>query len=555
MKRLIDPLIALALAAGYVALLLATVAHLGYARDEGFYFQAARSYGAWFDLLRHAPDQAMLPANVDRYWSNNSEHPAFVKSLFALSDQLFYQKLHWFSREGTAFRFPGMVLSGLAVGVTYLWGKRSVGRLAGFVAALSFAMMPRVFYHAHLDCFDMPVTAMWLFTVYAYFRSCEEGGGIGWALATGVLYGLLLDTKHNSWLLPPALIAHFVIVRGPRFWRELRVGRISAPLALVAMALIGPVVFYALWPWIWHDTGARLAAYVAFHTGHEYYNMEFLGRTYWKPPMPLGYAWVMTAATVPAVTLILAGIGLFWAGLRAVRVRGVRLAKKLRLADVTSEDRRAFSAELLWILCILVSYGPWLSEHTPIFGGTKHWLTAYPFLCLFAARGFELGRGRLRDIVKLPRVALDALFTVCVVAAPIAITLHSQPWGLSSYTPLVGGAPGGATLGLNRTFWGYTTGSVADWLNAHVPANGSVYIHDTAGQSWDQMVRDGMIRRDIRSAWLPSGASFAIYHHEPHMGRVEYQEWVALGTTSPAFIGVFDGVPVVWVYAKPGAAR
>ena len=39
--------------------------------------------------------------------------------------------------------------------------------------------------------------------------------------------------------------------------------------------------------------------------------MEFLGETYWKPPMPRLYAWVMTVATVPAITLVLFGIGCF----------------------------------------------------------------------------------------------------------------------------------------------------------------------------------------------------------------------------------------------------
>ena len=300
----VDPLIGLGLAVGYVWLLLRTSHDLGYARDEGFYFQAARSYQGWFQILFDSPKAAFERATIDRYWVANNEHPALVKSLFALSHHFLHTKWKLIAEEGTSFRFPGMVLSGVTVAVTYLWGRRVSGRLAGLVAALSLAMMPRVFYHSHLDCFDMPVAAMWLLTTYAYWRSISGGGWL-WAIATGVLYGLLLDTKHNSWLLPPALIVHFVLARGGGFWRELRTGRVRAPLALIAMAVIGPAVFYALWPWIWHDTGKRLAAYVAFHTGHEYYNMEFLGRTYWKPPMPLGYAWVMTVATVPAITLLL----------------------------------------------------------------------------------------------------------------------------------------------------------------------------------------------------------------------------------------------------------
>jgi hypothetical protein len=128
-----------------------------FARDEGFYFRAANQYRAWFERLFSDPDAAMRADVIDRYWKTNREHPAFVKSLFALSDQLLYRKRHLFAEEGTAYRFPGMVLSAMAVGTTYLWGRHAFSRLCGLVAAVLLAMMPRVFYHSHLDCFDMPV--------------------------------------------------------------------------------------------------------------------------------------------------------------------------------------------------------------------------------------------------------------------------------------------------------------------------------------------------------------------------------------------------------------
>lgn len=559
--RLVDPLLALVLGGGYVALLLATAQTLGYARDEGFYFQAAQSYEAWFEQLLRSPDVALQRGAVDRHWQANSEHPAFMKSLFALSHHYLYEQWHWFREAGTAYRFPGMLMGGLAVGVTYLWGRRALDRLAGVIAAVLLAMMPRVFYHAHLDCFDVPVAAMWLVTTWAYWRSLGPGG-LKWALLTGVLYGLLLNTKHNSWLLPPALIAHFVLTRGRDLWRELRTGRLAIPAALYAMALIGPVLFYALWPWIWHDTGKRLAAYAAFHLGHEYYNMEFLGRTYWKPPMPLGYAWLMTAATVPLVTLVLFAVGLVSGVENALGPRLARLWQRLgKPRDPVPVDRARFSTEVLWLLCLLASYAPWLSAKTPIFGATKHWLTAYPFLCLFAASGFTLVRRRIRELSPrqstLVRRGADAALSLAVVAAPVAITLSSHPWGLSAYTPLVGGAPGGASLGLNRTFWGYTTGSVQDFLNQHAPEGAAVFVHDTALASWDMMVKDGRLRKDLRATLSIEGSSLAVYHHEAHMSRVEYQIWQAYGTLQPVFVGAHDGVPVVWVYARPGlvAAR
>ncbi len=103
-----------------------------------------------------------------------------------------------------------------------------------------------------------------------------------------MLYGLLLDTKHNSWLLPGALVVHLFLWRGRALFGELRSGRFGLPLSLVSMGVIGPLVFYALWPWLWFDTGARLVAYARFHLHHDYYNMELLGQPSWQPPMPRG---------------------------------------------------------------------------------------------------------------------------------------------------------------------------------------------------------------------------------------------------------------------------
>src|SRR5690606_8704727 len=192
-----------------------------------------------------------------------------------------------------------------------------------------------------------------------------------------------------------------------------------------------------------------------------------------------------------------------------------------------------YSTEVLWVLCILASYSPWLSTSTPIFGGTKHWITAYPFLCLFGARGFVMVADALRSLVPETRARLaklvPAALAACVLAGPTAITLASHPWGLSAYTPLVGGAQGAASLGLNRTFWGYTTGSVQDFLNQHAPPNATVYVHDTLFQSWDMFQRDGRLRRDLRATLSIESSSFAIYPHEPHMERVEYQIWHAYG--------------------------
>lgn len=546
-----DDFIAASLALVVMVLLLTTVGNLGYARDEGFYLAAADTYARWFDLLLTNPKQAFDPKTIDSFWRTNSEHPGLVKSLFALSNLILQKKLHLFGMEGTSYRFPAIALSGAAVALVYRFAAEVRGRLAGIVAAFALLFMPRFFYHAHLACFDVPVVTMFLLTVYAYWKSMDHGGKV-WPVITGLSFGLALDTKHNAWFLPILFLAHSAIV----VLRAKRTGRDAKPLVekslttFACMAFFGPLVMYALWPWIWHDTLPRLRAYANFHLHHEYYNMEFFGQNYWKAPMPRLYAPVMTLATVPLVTIVLAFVG-FGERVR-VEVRGLRNQSTPR-----GDDAAVF---WLWLFAFGISYGAWVFPTTPIFGGTKHWMTAYPFFALFAGIGFSYiltqlrleartwSQTSLRTWSRSPLAA--AVLAVIALAAPIAETWHAHPWGLSSYTPLVGGAKGAATLGLNRTFWGYTTGSVVEYLNREVPRNGAVYIHDTAWQAWDMLIKDGRLRKDIRAAGALHEAQLALYHHEQHMLGQEYQAWVAYGTIAPDHVTGLDGVPVIWVYRK-----
>lgn len=560
--RAVDVALALALAGGYLAWLLSTVSDLGYARDEGFYYQAARAYQAWFDLLLQDPAQALSPAVVDQYWQVNHEHPALMKTLFALSRRLLFERWGWFAEPGTAHRFPGMVMGSLAVALVFVWGRLAVSRRAGIVAALLFALLPRVFCHAHLACFDVAAAAMWTATALSLWLAVERRS-LPWALGTGVAYGLFLDTKHNAWLFPAVVVA--VTALDLFDWRRaaLRSRRPPAPWALLSVLALGPLVLYAAWPWLWHDPLARVAEWVRFHTRHDYYNMEFLGVTHHRPPMPRLYAWVMTAATVPGITLLLCLLGLGAGIVQDLGARWPRLAARLTGvgsgADLgpAAGPVRGRTTVALWLLSVAAAYAPWWSTSTPIFGGTKHWLTAYPFLCLFAGLGFEVVVSRLERVLAATGAraalapALPAAVGLAVVAGPLAMTAGSHPWGLTAYTPLVGGAPGAASLGLNRTFWGTATGAVQGSVNALTPPEGRVYVHDTALQSFALLREDGRLRADLRGTLDIAGSELQLFHHEPHMSRVEHQIWVTHGTVAPAVVGAYQGVPVVWLYTRP----
>lgn len=557
----------------------------GVVRDEATYFQAAESYWAWIEDVAHAylSQEAGHPItthNIRRYWSINNEHPVLAKVLFGLSWRIFHgyngqrgagfhpvsfprphKTLNLLS-EISAFRLPAWVFTGLAVVLIYLFGVRIESRKAGLVAALLFITLPRLFFHGQLACFDSPMVTMWLAVVYAYYRSLESAK---WGIYAGIIFGLALATKHNAWFIPALLLIHYLIVIGPDLsLRPLQLPRI--PLVFLAMAILGPLVFLAHWPWLWFDTIPHLKDYLNFHLHHSYYNIEYLGKNLGLPPLPISYPFVMTLFTVPTVTLILALTGLWvyartpliallgWFGILKPPSYDSRFrypAKRSWLRPAQGLEPRIGTLLFINALFPLVLIA---LPNTPHFGGTKHWLPAYPFVALLAGVAFSRLFALLKEKIWIRRLLQPVL--VVAVALPGALSIYfTHPFGLTQYNALAGGPAGGADLGLNRQFWGYASRQLLPWMNKTLPDNSRVYFHDTNYDSYGAYIRDGLLRSDIMYSGMEKPAiensNYAMVIHELHFNKYDYWIWDAYGTGSPVKVLHLDGVPVVSMYQRP----
>jgi hypothetical protein len=223
---------------------------------------------------------------------------------------------------------------------------------------------------------------------------------------------------------------------------------------------------------------------------------------------------------------------------------------------VRAPPRDPRETDLLLALSLLAAVFLFFRSATPIFGGTKHWMPAYPVLALFAGRGLDLVADAMRRALQPPTARAwlfaQAWLVAAVTVAPLAETAHAHSFGLSAYVPLVGGTAGGADLGLNRSFWGYMTqNAAAEYLNENAPRGATVFIHDTTWDAWGRMQEDGRIRRDLRAVGTPGEAQYALVQHELHMNEVDDSIWIAYGTDAPAYVVEHDGVPFVSVYKKP----
>jgi hypothetical protein len=144
-----------------------------------------------------------------------------------------------------------------------------------------------------------------------------------------------------------------------------------------------------------------------------------------------------------------------------------------------------------------------------------------------------------------------------VLAAAVE-TAAAQPYALTWYNALAGGAPGGADHGMNRQFWGVAARGVLPFLATQAPPAGQparpVYSHDAA-PAWGAYVRDGLLPASLPDAGGEqvgvARSDLAIVVHERHFNRHDYLIWSSYGTVQPVFVLRSDGVPIVSVYRRP----
>ncbi len=548
----LDHAIGLLLAASYFALLLGNSLDVGVPRDESFYFHAADRAGDWWLGLLDSEVASFSPEEIKKGFAYNHEHPVLMKSLFGLSHHILHDELGWVQHHITAYRIPTMLMAALALWLAHLLGVMIRGRAVGICAALCLAFMPRVFFHGHLACFDAPVTFMTLLIAWCYLKAARSRR---WAIAAGLALGLGLATKLNTFFVPFTLL--MVAIVDGWTWKR-RHGALRAPegqrgpltyygCIAVSMIVLGPLVFFAHWPWLWYETVDRLQFYVSFHARHVHYPVDYLGHLYFRPPFPVHFPFVFSALTIPVGILIAGCVGL------AVTARSAwRQFKAAPEVGAAQVDRR--SAEVFLLLCLAVPALVIALPYTPIFGGTKHWMPGMPFFAVLAGVGIErIVRGIWPAAEGRGLTLRIAALTGLVIAPAAWATLAYGDHGPAYYNALAGGPSGAAELGMPRNFWGFSSVEVLDELNEQAEEGALVWWHNATRGATDAYQRDGLLRKDIRYTgdWTAPYSNWGVYHDHREKLPEELDVWRAYGTDWPVIGFFLDGVQIIGVYRRP----
>ena len=305
---------------------------------------------------------------------------------------------------------------------------------------------------------------------------------------------------------------------------------------LVAMATIAPAIFYLHWPYLWHHPVDRTAWYLRFHATHNHYAWFYLGQLLRAPPFPLDYVLIKTALTVPTALFVPMVLGFIAATWRMLK-------------------RRSMLLESLIVANAIVSIAIISHPQVPHFGGVKHWFPSMPFLAILAASSidrcahvlsaFVKGRfGDARAILVQPALALLTLSSGAIATA------RGYEFGTSAYSELAGGAPGAASLGMQRQYWANNLTGVLPWLNANVRANDRIFLHENHGGQISDYQRNGMLRSDLRFVGSAFEADWVVYQYHQEFREHEFNAWQAFGTQKPVYGLYVDETPQIVVYKR-----
>jgi hypothetical protein len=546
-------LIGLGLALATMVAVLVSEQDVGIARDEVTYMHAGARYADWW--LHGGKGGIGATFGGSFGGDGNPEHPPLIKTLGGLSHHFLHDDLGL--DELTSFRLPSAVLHGVCVWLVFAMTVELWGLAEAVLAALALALLPRALFHAGLLCFDAPIMTLWFATIYAYWRCLD---GRRWPWQVGVAFGLALATKENAAFLPLALAVHYALV-----WYRTR--RYHPRIAL-SLVVLGPLILFALWPWLWLDPIGHVHQWLAFHVNHVHYNYEYLGTNWNAPRFPWHVALVTTLLTVPTATLVAAACG---AGVWLVRWRrGASIDRTsappfggaARSGEAGPFDRDRAPVVLL-ALSAATSIGPFFLGTTPIFGAEKHWMPALPTICIAAGVGAVWAARTacaalcelVPALVARERMASRIVVVVvggALVAASATEVVVAHPYALTWYSALAGGDPGGADLGMNRQFWGVAARGVLPTIASLPP--GPVYTHD-ASPAWGWYEKLGLLPRGYPDAGHEdagvAASRLAIVIHEKHFNRHDYMIWNSYGTVRPVFVLTAHGVPIVSLYQRP----
>ncbi len=441
-------------------------------------------------------------------------HPPFYALLGLVGDVL---TPSW--RDLPRARLGPILLFSLTAGAIVAFGAARWGGGAAALAAGSWVLQPNLFGHGHYAAYDAVLASLWVLAIIAFAnaviprtadsRPIERVGRWAWTVLFGLILGCSAATKLTGWFLPLPFLA----------WAAWSRDREALAVVLVGL-LIAAVVLFALMPPWWSDPIGGVMRFLRSNLSRGRtipIPVRFFGTDYETPNESL--PWYNTIAW----TMLVTPVGFLILGL-------------LGLASAVSRRRSEPIGLLIaghWVFLMVLRAMP----HTPGHDGVRLFLPAFGVLALLDGLGARalLDRSARRGTAAIVAALAEGLISVAVM----------MPVPLSYFSPIVGGLPGAAALGMEPTYyWDALTPDARRWLTEHTP-EGKTIAFATGPTSWLYLRRTGDLPPRLAPI-DPGERRWYVLQNRP--GAFEDWDRKLAAQGRAEYVVTKLGVPLVWIF-------
>lgn len=511
---------------GCLLLLWNTRHEIGLTWDEPAYMRAASEYTEWQSRFIGEGGLLLEPAIMRAYWEYNHEHPPMVKVWLGWVEAALPESINDIDR----FRFGAMLLAAALVSLVSVVVAQHTAPWVAPITAFVLLAMPRFFFHAHLAALDVPGALAYTIVLLGFWALRNSPRWWASTLLLGVVFGLALATKINAAFVLPVLFAWWVMQS--REWHLLA--------RIIIMALLGSLIFVAVWPWLWVNPVEHLVGYLLWVTvSHWQIPQWWLGQSLLPPPW---YFAPLMAVMVTPVAMLIGAIAGAVAGLRA-------------------PTQRSFT--VLLIVATLMPLMALMASST-VYDNDRLFMPFFPFIAMLVGMAIWHWYTWLGSHKVTGQRWLTVLAVLAILASPVSTSLRLWPHLLSYYSESVGGLPGAQRLRMDHTYWNETYRAGMRFIDDQAEPGATVWI-----ESWSQDVphtyqRAGMARTDITyvsgdgsSIWGTPLPRIPLVDADYVMITFRFAGWtppvwaLMSGNNQPIYTVERDGVTLLAIYRMP----
>jgi hypothetical protein len=371
---------------------------------------------------------------------------------------------------------------------------RWFGGWSGGLASLGVVLMPRTFGHAHIASLESGINLAYVAVVL--YLADRWGSPAAkailpapnasdsrrqpmlslptWrsAIIGGILFGLALLTKIQAVLLPIPVTIWALLV-----WRKRAIGLIPI------WGLVGGLVFFAGWPYLWDSPLPHIQQYLGRTTERAVIYAWYGGRSIADREIPWHYPWVIWGTTIP--------IGLHFLG-------ACGLGSSLR------HEGRGTRAWLI-LACLAFPLFVFSIPGIAVYDGELLFSVSFPLWGVFVGVGGEWLRERLAS--RLPVKFSGAVVGGMMATQACGLIVMAPCW-LSYYNALAGGLRGAEQKGLPVSYWGDgVLTELTDEVAKHVEWRAKIAVAPVLHpEQWNQIGRQSPILSERQIQFIPLGS-------------------------------------------------